>query len=75
MKILALVDRSTFVESLQYFTDRDGSVDLEEVLYTHNAFKAKDFTAYHMEEIKDVAKVVREREGTLLQIMEVVDYE
>lgn len=70
MKILRLLGKGTYVEGIS--TDYNGN--WEEIVTTHNAFKAKDFTNYsnENEDITNIASWIREKENTLLEIVEVV---
>ena len=74
MKILRLIDRDTYVEGIRMNYTEEW---VEEVVTTHNAFKAKDFTHrldpganyLYMEEI---ATWIREHEETLLEVVEIL---
>ena len=74
MKILRLVDRDTFIEgvSMNYTNEW-----VEEVVQTHNVFKAKDFTLYLDSDFEysymaEIASLIKEHEGTLLEVVEIL---
>ena len=69
MKILRLVDRDTYVEGVTMNYTEEW---VEEVVITHNAFKAKDITELLGTHLAEIAEWVRKHEGTLLEIVEIL---
>lgn len=69
MKILRLIDRDTFVEGVTMNYTNEW---VEEVVITHNAFKAKDVSELQYYDLTEIAAWIREHEGTLLEIVEVI---
>lgn len=69
MKILSLIDHDTYVEGVTMNYTNEW---IEEVVTTHNAFKAKDVSDLLKSELKEIAIWIREHQNTLLEIKEIV---
>jgi len=65
--ILKLLDRDTYVEGISMNYTGEW---IEEVVQTHNAFKARDFSQEELDEYgTDILEYVKGQEGAILEIV------
>lgn len=69
MRILRLVDKDTYIEAIVLNCTNEW---IEEIVITHNAFKAKDVTGLLYYDLNQTAEWVREHHNTLIEVVEVL---
>jgi len=72
MTLLRLIDKDTYIESIVMNYTNEW---IEEIVQTHNAFKAKDFnsiTDYDSEFLSEISNWIRTNETTLLEVVHTI---
>ena len=74
MKILSLIDQDVFIECIVVNSTNEY---IEEIILTHNAFKAKDFTNEYENKsplLKEISLWVYNHHNTLVEVKEIVPF-
>jgi len=69
MQIMSLIGKDTFIEAVVYNCTDEW---IEEIVFTHNVFKARDIHGLTPVELTEIADYIREHENTLIEIKEVL---